>query len=225
MEEQFFELPENEVGEMTFDEANKAINRMNHDQKNPGHPLNPTRQSIDPQKKAFMAYKNQLFEQRAATDETPTEYDVALNEEAVKKQQEIDDIHQAGLRDWNKLVTAGYRGADGEIQIPPEEISKAQARLFRMQVLNLEGGQSGLNELGNMISADMRKYSKTQELSSLFDTLMNTDLDGDLRQEIAHKIIGYLDALRRDSLAKKPTRKDKFATFKVKHNIQGDIYG
>ena len=220
MEEQFFELPENEVGEMTFDEANKAINRMNHDQKNPGHPLNPTRQSIDPQKKAFMAYKNQLFEQRAATDETPTPYDVALNEAAVKKQQRIDDIHKAGMRDFYRLKEYGYEGAD-----PPVLITSDQARLFRMQVLNAEGTQSGINELGNMISQDMRKYNKTQELSSLFDTLMNTDLDGGLRQEIGHKIIAYLDKQRRDALAKKPTRKDKFATFKVKHGIQGDIYG
>ena len=220
MEETYFELPEADVGDMTFDESQKAIDKFEHQMKDPAHPLNPTRQSIDPRKGKFTDYRMKLYEHRAAVDDRPTEYDAALNEAAVKKQQEIDDIHAAGLRDFYRLKEYGYEGAD-----PPDLITSDQARLFRMQVLNTEATLSGLNELGNMISADMRKFSKSQELSSLFDTMMNADIDADLRQEVGHKIIAYLDKQRRDSLEAKPTRKDKFATFKVKHNLTGDIYG
>ena len=220
MEETYFELPEADVGDMTFDESQKAIDKFEHQMKDPAHPLNPTRQSIDPRKGKFTDYRMKLYEHRAAVDDRPTEYDAALNEAAVKKQQEIDDIHAAGLRDFYRLKEYGYEGAD-----PPDLITSDQARLFRMQVLNAEGTQSGINELGNMISQDMRKYNQTQELGALFNTLLDTELDADLRQSVGHKVIEYLDALRRDALAKKPTKQTNFNTFKAKHGIQGDIYG
>ena len=221
MEEQFYEIPEGNVGDMTFDETQKAINRFEHDQRNPAHPLNVTRSDIDPQKKAFMEYKNQLFEQRAATDDRPDPFDIALNEVAKKEQERKDLIHQAGSRDYHKLKEYGFEGAEE----PPAEISPEQARLYRMQVLNVEGGQSAINELGNMISADMRKYNKSQELSGLFNTLMDVDIDADIRQNIGHQVIGYLDKQRRDALEKKPTKQTNFEAFKNKHNIEGNTYG
>ena len=219
-EDKFFELDQTPIEDMTFDDCEAEIARTNHNSKNPTHPLNPIRSSIDSRKKQFIDRKLAVFEQRNALDETPNPYDIALNEMAVKEQQRIDDIHEAGKRDWYKLKEYGYDGGE-----PPDVISADQARLFRMQVLNSEATLSGLNELGNMISADMRKYGKSQELSSLFDTLMNTDLDADLRQEVGHKIIAYLDKQRRDALVKKPTRKDKYSTFKAKHDIEGNTYG
>ena len=222
MPDEYFEVPDVNVEGTTFDENEKAISKFNHQMSNPAHPLNPLSRNTDSKhKKALSDYRMKLFEQRAATDETPNEYDVALNEMAVKEQQRIDDIHAAGKRDWFKLKELGYEGADE----PPSVISADQARLYLMQRLNAEGTQSGINELGNMVSQDMRKYNKTQELSSLFDTLMNTDLDADLRQEIGHKIIAYLDALRRDALEKKPTKQASFETFKSEHGITGEQYG
>ena len=219
-EETYFELPEADVGDMTFDETQKAIDRFEHDQKNPEHPLSPVRRESHPKKQAFMDFKNQLFERRAAVDTRPNEYDIALNEMAVKEQQRIDDIHAAELRDFYRLKEYGYEGGS-----PPEEISEAQARLFRMQLHNATGTQSSINELGRMIQEDMRKYGKSQELSSLFNSLMDIDVDADIRQSIGHQVIAYLDKQRRDGLEKKPTKQTNFEAFKNKHNIEGNTYG
>ena len=219
-EDKFFELDQTPIEDMTFDDCEAEIARTNHNSKNPTHPLNPIRSSIDSRKKQFIDRKLAVFEQRNALDETPNPYDIALNEMAVKEQARKDDIHAAGKRDWFKLKEYGYEGGE-----PPAEISADQARLYRMQVLNSEGTRSGINELGNMVSADMRKYNQTQELSGLFNTLLDTEIDPDLRQQVGHRVIEYLDALRRDSLEKKPTKQTNFNTFKAKHNIEGNTYG
>jgi len=113
--------------------------------------------------------------------------------EQADKQVKVVDRGQAVLKELREL------GFDQTSSFDEDEIDEELVGIWEMQKANAEGDY---HALGDMITKALRAGRESNEIHQLFETFRGTELDPELKSNLSHQIIAYLNESRKARKAK-----------------------
>jgi len=175
----------------------------------------PYSRASDPGHRRMVERVQRLFERSHADDPDDREYDENGQVMQNRIDPRVSKICNEALADQakkqNVLVVQGDKllqelrnlGYEGEITNCPKDVDQDQLNIWSMQKLNAEGNYRGL---GDMIGKALRDSKQSQPVQQLFQTFLSVEaeLDPDLKQNLTHQILSYLNDAAKARRALKP---------------------